>query len=139
TASLPYTLTDKGASQVRLAVTFQGCHEVDPKICYPPHTEKLTLALPTADMTSRTLSDTGQAGSLLPAGPTGSQNAQPLPPEKAFRFSAIATAPDQLLLRWEMPKGYYLYRDKTQLKLVDADGITLGTPQWPTGVAHHDA
>jgi thiol:disulfide interchange protein len=62
----------------------------------------------------------------------------PLPAEQAFRFEALAQNPHQLLLRWTMPKGYYLYRDQTSLKLKDADGLSL-TPAWPAGTAHHDA
>lgn len=142
TATLPYTVRDASADSMRVAVTFQGCHEVDPKICYPPHTEKLNLPIPAsaaADTSGQTLANANPTATLLPAGPTGTGNAQPLPPEQAFRFSAIVASPNQLLLRWVMPKGYYLYRDKTALKLVDSHGISLGTPQWPTGVAHHDA
>ena len=30
---------------MRVAVTFQGCHEVDPKICYPPTTQNLSVPL----------------------------------------------------------------------------------------------
>lgn len=41
-ASLPYR---GDGSTLTLAVSMQGCHEVDPKICYPPHTDLLTLAL----------------------------------------------------------------------------------------------
>lgn len=37
-----------------------------------------------------------------------------------------------------MPKGYYLYRDKTQLTLGDAAGAHLGAPRWPAGVSHQD-
>ncbi|HET7268026.1 MAG TPA: protein-disulfide reductase DsbD [Oleiagrimonas sp.] len=137
-----YTVKDAQAATMQLAVTFQGCHEVDPKICYPPHTAQLTLPIPAATTTPAPASApaTGGASLLrntLPAAGMGNQ--EPLPPEQAFKFSVIATGPDQLLLRWNMPKGYYLYRDKTQLEAVDATGITLGTPQWPTGVAHHDA
>ena len=43
-ATLPYTLA-AGISRLKLSVQFQGCHEVDPKICYPPHTEQLDLPL----------------------------------------------------------------------------------------------
>ncbi|HET6587186.1 MAG TPA: protein-disulfide reductase DsbD [Oleiagrimonas sp.] len=144
TATLPYTVVDASADTMQVAVTFRGCHEVDPKICYPPHTQKLTLPVPTAAAkapANQTLSPAGSAptANLLSSGSVTSIGANPLPPEKAFRFSAIAASPNQLLLRWVMPKGYYLYRDKTTLKLVDSHGITLGTPQWPTGVAHHDA
>lgn len=35
-----------GTTRLKLAVQYQGCHEVDPKICYPPHTEQLDLPLP---------------------------------------------------------------------------------------------
>jgi len=41
-ATLPY---HGDGRTVTLAVSMQGCHEVDPKICYPPHTDLLTLAL----------------------------------------------------------------------------------------------
>ncbi len=61
----------------------------------------------------------------------------PLPAEQAFRFEALAQGPQQLLLRWTMPKGYYLYRDQTTLKLKDATGLTL-KPAWPAGTVHHD-
>jgi thiol:disulfide interchange protein DsbD len=44
-ASVPYSVTP-GSTRLKLAVQYQGCHEVDPKICYPPHTEQLDLPLP---------------------------------------------------------------------------------------------
>lgn len=44
-ASVPYSVAP-GTTRLKLAVQYQGCHEVDPKICYPPHTEQLDLALP---------------------------------------------------------------------------------------------
>ncbi|HEX7369111.1 MAG TPA: protein-disulfide reductase DsbD, partial [Rhodanobacteraceae bacterium] len=41
-ASLPYTAT--GAPRtLQVSVTYQGCHEVAPKICYPPNTQTFTL------------------------------------------------------------------------------------------------
>ena len=44
--SLDATLPYRGdGSTLTLAVSMQGCHEVDPRICYPPHTDLLTLAL----------------------------------------------------------------------------------------------
>lgn len=44
-ASIPYTVAE-GVSRLTISVQYQGCHEVDPKICYPPHTERLDLPLP---------------------------------------------------------------------------------------------
>jgi thiol:disulfide interchange protein DsbD len=37
-----------------------------------------------------------------------------------------------------MPKGYYLYRDKTSFTLADGAGMTLGAPRWPAGKQHKD-
>ncbi|OOG53757.1 protein-disulfide reductase DsbD [Rhodanobacter sp. C03] len=142
-ASLPYTVA-AGTTRLKLSVQYQGCHEVDPKICYPPHTEQLDLPLPTSlGSTSAPAGNNplgaalGQLGSRTNSATTGMDSA-PLPAEQAFRFEALAQNPHQLLLRWTMPKGYYLYRDQTALKLKDAAGLSL-TPAWPAGTAHHDA
>ena len=42
-ASLPYGATGVMPATLKVAVTYQGCHEVEPKICYPPNTETVTL------------------------------------------------------------------------------------------------
>ncbi|MFC5436310.1 protein-disulfide reductase DsbD family protein [Rhodanobacter umsongensis] len=140
-ASIPYAVA-AGSTRLKLGVQYQGCHEVDPKICYPPHTEQLDLPLPVgggADTTTPAAGSLGAALSQLgsgnghPAGVVGT----PLPAEQAFRFEALAQGSHQLLLRWTMPKGYYLYRDQTTLKLRDAAGLDL-KPAWPAGSPHHD-
>ncbi|TAM99155.1 MAG: protein-disulfide reductase DsbD [Rhodanobacteraceae bacterium] len=41
--SLPYTVAGATPAAVKVEVTYQGCHEVEPKICYPPNTETFTL------------------------------------------------------------------------------------------------
>lgn len=140
-ASIPYTVV-AGTTRLKLSVQYQGCHEVDPKICYPPHTEQLDLPLPagSADTTPAARNTLGaalgQLGSNRNAAATG-MDAAPLPAEQAFRFEALAQNPQQLLLRWTMPKGYYLYRDQTTLRLKDAPGLSL-KPAWPAGTAHQD-
>ena len=138
-ASIPYTVA-AGITRLTLSVQYQGCHEVDPKICYPPHTEKLDLPLPAnagATATPAAGNALGAALSQLGSGAATTTAGAPLPAEQAFRFEALAQGPQQLLLRWTMPKGYYLYRDQTTLKLKDAAGLTLH-PAWPAGTAHHD-
>jgi len=148
-ATLPYSVA-AGTTRLKLSVRYQGCHEVDPKICYPPHTEQLDLPLPAgmaaaaAGATGSAASAAGHATGSLGAAlhaigsplPTGANAA--LPPAQAFRFEALAQNPHQLLLRWTMPKGYYLYRDQTTLKLDNAASLSL-RPAWPAGTAHHDA
>ncbi len=136
-AKIPYTVA-AGTSRLTLAVQYQGCHEVDPKICYPPHTEKLDLALPAgAGAAAAPAQGFGAALRAIDAGNALGANSAALPPEQAFRIEALATAPDRLLLRWTMAKGYYLYRDQTALSVPDAPALKL-VPDWPAGTAHQD-
>jgi len=62
---------------------------------------------------------------------------EPLPEAQAFAVDAIAADGNTLLLRFTPADGYYLYRDKTSLRL-DTDGIALAPPRWPPGKAHRD-
>ena len=159
-ATLPYTLADAAAKTVSVTLTVQGCHEVDPKICYPPHATTLDVDIAGAAPNAAT-SAAGQTpfppssllegeGSKAGGAPLGIQlgtgassglpgtDASPLPPEQAFVFEAIAQSPTTILARWTMPKNYYLYRDKSTVTLADGNGVTLGAPQWPAGVDHTD-
>ncbi len=136
-AQIPYTVA-AGTARLTLSVQYQGCHEVDPKICYPPHTEKLDLALPAAAAGAATPGqDFGTALRAIDAGNALGASSAALPAERAFRVEALATAPDRLLLRWTMAKGYYLYRDQTALSVPDAPALKL-VPAWPAGTAHED-
>ncbi len=159
-ATLPYTLTDASTQSLAVTITVQGCHEVDPKICYPPHPTTVTLDLPSraavgaaSAAISAPTDDTAAGKIAAEAAPTTAAsdaplslasklgvaaNTEPLPPEQAFVFEAIASSPTGLLARWTMPKGYYLYRDKSSVTLADGAGVTLGAPAWPKGVDHTD-
>ncbi len=143
------------------SVSIQGCHEREPKICYPPHATRVSLKLPAAEAApaanplaaaqpapaggdlKSALSHIGKpaadapidVGTTDPVAP--GEEALPLPPEQAFVFETIATSPTELLARWTMPKGYYLYRDKSKLS-VPAGDVALGKPRWPAGVLHKD-
>ncbi|UXI68796.1 protein-disulfide reductase DsbD [Tahibacter amnicola] len=165
TATQSFTLADPAADTVEFMLSIQGCHELDPKICYPPSNTKVSLRLPPVTATtaaalrepapapvetlpvaapaaSTSLKDAlGQIGGkaiATPADPAEGEAGLPLPPEQAFRFEAIASSPTELLARWTMPKGYYLYRDKTQLTVKGDAGIQLGAPRWPEGKLHKD-
>ncbi|HEY6986343.1 MAG TPA: protein-disulfide reductase DsbD N-terminal domain-containing protein, partial [Rhodanobacteraceae bacterium] len=141
-ATLPYTLADAATKTIAVTLTVQGCHEVDPKICYPPHPTPVTLDVPASSASSTPSAEESGAAKLglnLEGGaPLGASAGEPLPPEQAFVFEAIAASPTSILARWTMPKGYYLYRDKSAVALTNADGIKLGEPQWPKGVDHTD-
>ena len=103
--TLPYQATND-IDSLQLQVSYQGCHEIKPKICYPPYTQTLTLALPTIRMNTVN-SGLLKAATRRPAGFqlrafTPSSNT-PLPPNQAFRFSAQASTANILLLHWQMP------------------------------------
>ena len=139
-ANLPFTLTDASAATVDFTITVQGCHETEPKICYPPHPVKLSLkreAITAAAPASPLAAKLG-GGSIL-GSPMDTLDAdETLPPEKAFVFEAIELSPTEILARWTMPKGYYLYRDRSQLSVVGGHDVEVGAPQWPAGVDHTD-
>ncbi len=59
--TLPYRATGALPPTVKVTVSYQGCHEVAPKICYPPNRE--TFTLPTS------------GGGPVGAGPTGGGHA----------------------------------------------------------------
>lgn len=134
------------AGSVTLKIKYQGCADIG--VCYPPQVRMLTVALPAAkaaapaseaangDDTSPGFNPLARLGAPA-AGLPGADKGAPLPEEQAFGFEAIAGDGDTLLLRFTPAPGYYLYRDKTTLRL-DADGIAPGKPQWPAGRTHRD-
>ena len=136
-SAIQHLTAPAGQDKLALELRYQGCHQVDPKICFPPQKVVLSILLPkaatVADTAPMSLANTLAA----PAGGSLLGKNQPLPAEQAFVFETIATAPNEALARFTMPKGYYLYRDKTHFSV--ASGATLGEPRWPPGKSHTDA
>ncbi len=60
-----------------------------------------------------------------------------LEPEKAFAFSAKALDNNTLEVRYQIAKGYYLYRDKFKFEVEPKDA-TLGAVQIPPGKIKQD-
>lgn len=147
-ATLPGAPTD-AASTISLEVRYQGC--ADAGVCYPPQKRvvQVTLpgagdkaAVPTARVTGVTpfnnpLAGAGSNGGLRLPGASNTQ-ALPLPSEQAFGFDAIASDGNTLLLRFTPAPGYYLYRDRTSLKLEGSTGVLADKPRWPAAQAHRD-
>ena len=131
-----------GARSASFRVKYQGCADVG--ICYPPHTREITVALPARPAGLDLGAPSGAADPLAAAlggqaitDPAIAAGGLPLPEAQAFRFDAIAEAPDRLLLRFEPAPGYYLYRDRTTIML-EAPGLSAGAPQWPPSQPHQD-
>ncbi|PJK10162.1 cytochrome C biogenesis protein [Lysobacteraceae bacterium NML08-0793] len=131
------------ADGIALRIKYQGCADIG--ICYPPQTRTVNVRLPAAKAAAATADAGfaalgqrlgGSAGNSLNL--LGSDKAQPLPPEQAFRMETITDGSQRLLLRATPARGYYLYRDKISLRLENAAGIRLGKPAFPAARDHHD-
>jgi thiol:disulfide interchange protein DsbD len=61
----------------------------------------------------------------------------PLPPERAFRFSARMLDARTVEARFSIAEGYYLYRDKIHFA-VEPAAAGLAVPALPSGVVKED-
>ncbi|MEY4592677.1 MAG: hypothetical protein RIR18_1572 [Pseudomonadota bacterium] len=62
-----------------------------------------------------------------------------LDPAVAFKPSLRAIDRQTLEVRYEIAKGYYLYRDKLKIKLIDPpNSVTLSKPEMPAGKQKQD-
>jgi len=148
-ATLPGTPA-ADAGTISLEVRFQGC--ADAGVCYPPQKRVIQVKLPgsgaadaalpaaTGDASSPFSNPLGAAGGggLRLPGTAAAAQALPLPSEKAFGFEAIVDDGNAVLLRFTPAKGYYLYRDRTSLKLEGANGIRMQPLRWPAARSHRD-
>jgi thiol:disulfide interchange protein DsbD len=72
----------------------------------------------------------------LSAAPQGWAEDDFLPPDQAFRYTASSDG-QQVVVRWSVQPGYYLYLKRMGLASPDA-GVTIGTPTYPAGELHTD-
>jgi thiol:disulfide interchange protein DsbD len=132
--NIPISLTvENGTTALQLLVHYQGCS--DRGICYPPQKTSFDLQLPAPigkiDPLNQWLKGTqGLKSSLF--------KDELLPPEQAFEFFASVKDAHTLHVNWHIADGYYLYREKFQLELMNADGISLGSYDIPRGVPKQD-
>lgn len=125
-------------AEIQLSATYQGCADVG--VCYPPHTQKLTLAAapPAADATSFPPTQADAGGGFLSnlgekLGLKRKRQTEFPPADKVFIPSLTALDGNTILARWDIADGYYLYRDKFAFAAVPNSGVTLGAPQSPAG------
>jgi len=126
--SIPLKRTDPAARTIKLEARSQGCADVG--ICFPPHRQELLLDLPALAAESASPPPpqllSGPANPLFDNG-----EGKLLDPEQAYRLSAVVENGRQLRLLWNIADGTYLYRDKIRLKLLKADGVSLGDYRLP--------
>ena len=122
-----------GVSSLQLLAQYHGC--TDRGVCYPPQKTTLDISLPAAAVSSNPVNQLVKGVKNLALNLFEDEL---LPAEKAFRFFASVTNADTLQVHWLLADGYYLYREKIQLELLDADGVQLGAYSIPRGAPKHD-
>jgi thiol:disulfide interchange protein DsbD len=124
---------------VEVQATSQGC--ADAGLCYPPQKQLILLELPelaavdspapepaaapVAASPAATATATDKLAALGQSLSLGLED-DILPAEEAFRFDAIVDTPERLSLSWDIAPETYLYQDKIELSLEDAENVRLG-------------
>ena len=129
TIPVPINL-ENGESSLPLLVKYQGC--ADRGICYPPQKTTLELKLPSPAVHADPIKQ------LLKDSKLKTFEQELLPPDQAFQFFASVKDEQTLHVNWHIADGYYLYREKIQFELLNADGVKLGSYVIPRGEPKQD-
>ncbi|SCN46900.1 Cytochrome c-type biogenesis protein DsbD, protein-disulfide reductase [methanotrophic endosymbiont of Bathymodiolus azoricus (Menez Gwen)] len=123
-----------------LLVKHQGCADLG--ICYPPQKTLLTIQLPAINTPVSTESSANPLQQLSKSFNLGlnlfKNEAELLPAEEAFQFSAFVKEGKNLRVNWQIAKGYYLYREKIDLELLDSNNTKLLDYEIPHGTPKFD-
>lgn len=117
----------------------QGCNE-PVGVCYPPitHTARVEPApAPQSSMSGGPSSDAGGAQDLQALLDSGSNRAEFLHPDDAFRLETTAMGHETLLVRFFIEPGYYLYRDKFEFRAA-GPGFSIASTSLPPGESKVD-
>ncbi|HFE38379.1 MAG TPA: protein-disulfide reductase DsbD [Gammaproteobacteria bacterium] len=125
---IPIERAQDASQELNLKTVSQGCADIG--VCYPPQTENVVFALIPEDDTSM-FAQKKAPGSGILSGINASDSSGFLPAEKAFAFGSEVVDGNLIVLEWDIADGYYLYRDKFEFSIDEADGITLGKPKYP--------
>lgn len=142
---LPITAAE--STSIELTARSQGCADLG--VCYPPHFQTVSVELPGLPGASdRAATDAATAGEPetergaldelgeLSAGPGAGEDL--LEPDKAFAASIEAISQNAAILRFDIADGYYLYRDKLDVRVAEGEGIELGPVNPPEGETQED-
>ena len=136
TLKVPVSLkTANGAKSVTVGVHYQGCTDVG--VCYPPQDKVFNISLPEAAPLA-SIVPVNQLIKGIPGIKLKLFEDELLPPDQAFQFFATVKNATTLHVNWQIADGYYLYREKTELEIINADGVQLGTYSVPRGTPKED-
>ncbi|MCP3870990.1 MAG: protein-disulfide reductase DsbD [Gammaproteobacteria bacterium] len=116
---------------LNLKTISQGC--ADAGLCYPPHTQIVSVNLPASAATAGAATPESALAALSDLSLSLGMDAgnEILPPEEAYKLLANVERGNLIRLRWDIADGTYLYQDKVQVKLISGEGVSLGQYQLP--------
>ena len=120
-----------------LDAAFQGCADIG--VCYPPQSARAQIvpvaaaASAAATPAAPTMQDPSLIARLrqLANDLTGRGEDEFLPADEAFKLHLEPGPDNTLVARYTIAPGYYLYRDKTTLKIKDPAGVALDILKLP--------
>ncbi len=131
---LPVT-ANKDASSTQIMLHYQGCADIG--VCYPPQKKTLNVTLP-APIVAANVSPIDSLVKGISGLKTNLSQAELLPPDQAFQFTASVKAPNILHVSWLPAEDYYLYREKFKLEIIGSDKVKLGAYTLPNGKPKED-
>jgi thiol:disulfide interchange protein DsbD len=69
---------------------------------------------------------------------TGQSRQQLLKSEEAFILSVTLSSPTAVVASWDIAEGYYLYKEKIEFNLEDAEGVSISKVDMPPGKIKED-
>ncbi len=123
-------------SPVKLLIKYQGCADIG--VCYPPQKKELTIEIPALKTAAQTSDPVNQILNKFGGLKLNLFEDELLPAEQAFQFFATVKDANTLHVNWSIADGYYLYRDKIKLALINENSVQLGAYNIPQGKPYHD-
>ncbi|MEQ1543710.1 protein-disulfide reductase DsbD [Methyloglobulus sp.] len=132
--NLPVTAT-KSVPSTQLVIHYQGCADIG--VCYPPQEKHIDVTFPASTVAANFSPADGLVKSISGLKSNLFQ-AELLPPDQAFQFTANVKDPNTLHVSWLPAESYYLYREKFKLEIIGSDKVQLGAYTLPNGKPKED-
>jgi thiol:disulfide interchange protein DsbD len=123
-------IANASGNELKLIAQGQGCAE-KLGICYPPQKREKLLTLASADTSAASAVNT--LGAQLGLGNNATD--EPLPPQQAYQFNAVAKG-NEIIATWTIAPDYYMYRDKFSFE-PKTPGLKFGEMKIPPGKMKH--